>query len=304
MSQLLDLEFFATLAKHPSLRDAAQHLGITAPAVSKRLIALERRLGVRLMNRTTRRVSLTPEGEIYLLEGAQVLESLEALERKVTGARALPRGTLRVVATLGFGRRYVSPALSAFARSFPEVEVQLTLTDRPVNLIEQGFDLQIRLGDLPDSSLTARLLARNRRVLGAAQAYIAKHGQPATPRELAQHACLFIQENSETFGTWHLRSGTHAETVKVRGPLASNDGECVVNWALDGHGVLMRSLWEIAPLLRSGRLVPVLPKWDLPSADIYAVFPTRNYLSAKTRALVDFLLDAFEEHRQDRDGRW
>jgi DNA-binding transcriptional LysR family regulator len=304
MSQLSDLEFFSVLAKHSSLRAAAQQLGITPPAVSKRLFAVERRLGVRLLHRTTRRASLTPEGETYLLEGARVLEELEALERKVAGAHAIPQGILRVVSTLGFGRRFISPALSVFARRYPDVEVQLTLTDRPVNPIEQGFDLQIRVGDLPDSTLTARLLARNRRVLGAAGSYLAKHGQPSTPRELAQHACLFIQENDETFGTWHLESGGNSETVKVRGPLASNDGECVVNWALDGHGILMRSLWEITPFLRSGRLLPVLPKWNLPPADIYAVFPTRNYLSAKTRALVDFLLETFEPHRRDRDGQW
>jgi LysR family transcriptional regulator, transcriptional activator for dmlA len=304
MSPLSDLEFFSILSKHASLREAAQQLGVTPPAVSKRLNAVERRLGVRLLNRTTRRASLTPEGETYLLEGARVLEDLQALERKVAGFHAVPRGSLRVVATLGFGRRFVSPALSEFARRYPEVEIQLTLTDRPVNLIEQGFDLQIRMGDLPDSTLTARLLARNRRVLGAASAYLARHGHPATPRELAQHACLFIQESDETFGTWHLKSGGTTETVKVRGPLASNDGECVVNWALDGHGVLMRSLWEITPFLRSGRLVPVLPKWDLPPADIYAVIPTRNHLSAKTRALVDFLLDTFEPHRRDRNGDW
>ncbi|OZI29995.1 LysR family transcriptional regulator [Bordetella genomosp. 10] len=304
MSPLSDLEFFAVLAKHASLREAAQQLGITPPAVSKRLHAVERRLGVRLLNRTTRRASLTPEGETYLLEGARVLEELEALERKVAGARAIPRGILRVVATLGFGRRFISPALSEFARRFPDVEVQLTLTDRPVNLIEQGFDLQIRIGELPDSTLTARLLAHNRRVLGASKAYLSTHGHPATPRELARHACLFIQENDETFGTWHLQSGGASETVKVRGPLASNDGECVVNWALDGHGILMRSLWEIKPLLQSGRLERVLPKWDLPPADIYAVFPTRNYLSAKTRALVDFLLDTFAPQRRDRDGQW
>lgn len=304
MSPISDLEFFAILSKHPSLREAAQQLGITPPAVSKRLNAVERRLGVRLMNRTTRRTSLTPEGETYLLEGARVLEDLVALERKVAGARAVPKGTLRVVSTFGFGRRFISPALSAFARRFPDVEVQLTLTDRPVSLVEQGFDLQIRLGELPDSTLTARLLAHNRRVLGASNSYLATHGHPLTPRELTRHACLFIQENDETFGTWHLKSGGQSETVKVRGPLASNDGECVVNWALDGHGILMRSLWEITPLLQGGRLVPVLPKWDLPPADIYAVFPTRNYLSAKTRALVDFLLETFEPHRRDRDGQW
>jgi len=304
MDSLSDLEFFSVVAKHNNLREAARQLGVTPPAVSKRLVVIERRLGVRLLQRTTRRASLTLEGETYLLEGAKILEDLESLERKVSGAQAVPRGVLRVVATLGFGRRHVSPALSSFARLYPEVEVQLTLTDRPVNMIEQGFDLQIRVGELPDSSLTARLLAHNRRLLGASGSYLDKRGTPATPRELAQHACLFIQENDETFGTWHLRSGNNSETVKVRGPLASNDGECVVNWALDGQGILMRSLWEIAPLLRSGRLRPVLPKWTLPPADIYAVFPTRNLLSAKTRAVVDFLRNTFEQHRLDRDGNW
>lgn len=304
MESFSDLAFFTVVAKFGNLREAAQQMGVTPPAVSKRLAAIERRLGVRLMQRTTRRVGLTPEGETYLVEGAKVLADLEALERTVAGSRAVPKGVMRIAATLGFGRKHVAPALSAFARKYPEVEVQLHLTDRPVDLIEQGFDLQVRLGDLPDSTLTARLLAHNRRVLCASAAYLRSAGEPINPHELAQHACLFIRENEETFGTWQLRSGTRHEKVKVRGPLAANDGECVVGWALDGHGILMRSLWEIAPLMRSGRLRPVLPKWGLPAADIYAVFPTRSHLSAKTRALVDFLLEAFAEHRRDASGGW
>jgi DNA-binding transcriptional LysR family regulator len=304
MDAISDLEFFAVVAKAESLREAAQQLGVTPPAVSKRLVVIERRLGVRLMQRTTRRASLTPEGELYLVEGAKVLEDLEILERKVAGAQAVPRGILRVVATLGFGRKHIAPALSAFARSYRDVELQLTLTDRPVNLVDQGFDLQIRFGDLPDSTLTARLLAHNRRILCAADAYLAARGEPQTPRELAQHACIFIQENDETFGTWHLRSGAASEKVKVRGPLASNDGECAVSWALDAHGILIRSLWEVAPMLQAGTLRPVLPKWQLPAADIYAVFPTRSNLSAKTRALLDHLLGVFEKHRRSLDGNW
>ena len=304
MDSFSDLQFFAVLIKHGSLAAAAQQIGVTPPAVSKRLAAIERRLGVRLLQRTTRRISLTPEGETYLVEGARVLEALETLERTVAGSRAVPKGLLRVCATLGFGRRHVAPALSSFARQFPDVEVQLHLTDRPVNLVEEGFDLQLRFGDLPDARLTARLLAHNRRVLFASPAYLRRAGAPGSPRELAQHACLFIRESDETFGTWHLSAGPRTETVKVRGPLASNDGECVLGWALDGHGILMRSLWEAAPLLRSGQLQPVLPDWRLPPADIYAVFPTRSHLSAKTRALVDFLLAAFEAHRADADGGW
>ena len=304
MDAFSDLAFFSLLVKQGTMAAAAQQLGVTPPAVSKRLAAIERRLGVRLMQRTTRRIGLTPEGETYLVEGARVLDELETLERTVAGSRAVPKGLLRVCSTLGFGRKQVAPALSTFASKYPEVEVQLHLTDRPVNLVEQGLDLQLRFGELPDARLTARLLARNRRVLCASTAYLRRAGEPSSPRELAQHACLFIRESEETFGTWHLRAGARTETVKVRGPLASNDGECVLGWALDGHGILMRSLWEAAPMLRSGRLRLVLPEWALPSADVYAVFPTRSHLSAKTRALVDFLLAAFEPHRADEDGGW
>lgn len=304
MDAFSDLAFFSVVAKAANFTEAAQQLGITPPAVSKRLAGIERRLGVRLLQRTTRRVGLTPEGETYLVEGARVLGELEALERTVSGSQAVPKGQMRVAATLGFGRKHVAPALSAFARRFPDVEVQLQLTDRPVDLVAQGLDLQIRLGELPDSTLTAQLLARNRRVLCASAAYLKRAGAPDHPRELAQHACLFIRENDETFGTWQLTAGARLEKVKVRGPLAANDGECVVGWALDGHGILMRSLWEVAPLLRSGRLRPVLPQWALPPADIYAVFPTRSHLSAKTRALVDHLLEAFEVHRGPGDGGW
>jgi DNA-binding transcriptional LysR family regulator len=304
MDAFSDLAFFTLLIKQGSLAAAAQQLGVTPPAVSKRLAAIERRLGVRLLQRTTRRISLTPEGETYLVDGARVLEELEALERTVAGSKAVPKGLMRVSATLGFGRHHIAPALSKFARHYPDVEVQLQLTDRPVNLVEQGLDLQIRFGELPDARLTARLLAHNRRVLCAAPAYLRRAGEPASPRDLSKHACLFIRESDETFGSWHLRSGSRTETIKVRGPLASNDGECVLRWALDGHGILMRSLWEAAPLIRSGKLRPILEDWSLPDAQIYVVFPSRNHLSAKTRVLVDYLLSAFERHRADDDGAW
>jgi len=304
MDGFSDLAFFSLLVKQGSLAATAQQLGVTPPAVSKRLAAIERRLGVRLLQRTTRRIGLTPEGETYLVDGARVLEDLEALERTVAGSQAVPKGLVRICATLGFGRRHIAPALSKFARRYPDVEVQLHLTDRPVNIVEQGFDLQIRLGDLPDSRLTARLLARNRRVLCASPAYLKRAGEPKSPRDLARHACLFIRESDETFGSWHLRNGAKTETVKVRGPLAANDGECVLGWALDGHGIAMRSLWEAGPMLRTGRLKPVLADWALPAADIHAVFPSRSHLSAKTRVLVDFLAEGFEAKKGGGSEWW
>ncbi len=303
MHAFSDLEFFTLLMKHGNLAAAAQEMGITPPSVSKRLAALEARLGVRLLHRTTRRISLTPEGETYLVEGARVLGELAALERTVAGARVAPRGLIKLSATLGFGRRHVAPLLAKFARAYPEIEIQLHLSDRPPNLVEQGFDMAIRFGELPDARLIARKLADNRRLLCAAPAYLRLHGEPSSPRELQQHQCIFLRESDDPFGTWHLRSGSRQETVKVRGPLSSNDGDCVLSWALDGFGILMRSEWDAAPYLRSGRLQPVLPGWMLPPADIYLVFPATANLSAKTRVFADFLFEQFAHRRTAAGAR-
>jgi DNA-binding transcriptional LysR family regulator len=298
MDSFSDLAFFTIVMKLGNLTAAAQEMGVTPPSVSKRLAALETRLGVRLLNRTTRRISLTAEGEMYLVEGRRVLADMDALERAVAGARAQPRGLMRISATLGFGRRHVAPALSAFAKAYPDLEIQLHLSDRPVNLVEQGFDLAVRFGEMADVGLTARKLALNKRVLCAAPAYLRQAGMPGSPRELQQHSCIFLRESDEPFGKWHLRSGSRSETVKVRGPLSSNDGDCAVAWALKGHGILMRSQWDTAPYFRSGRLHPVLEDWALPPADIYLVYPNKANLSAKIRAFSDFMLETFEAHRE------
>jgi DNA-binding transcriptional LysR family regulator len=297
MDNFSDLAFFALLARHHSLAATAQQMGVTPPAVSKRLAALERRLGVRLLNRTTRRMSLTPEGELYLVDGGRVLAELATLERTLAGSRIEPHGLLRVGATLGFGRRHIAPLLSKFARRYPDVEVQLHLADRPLNLVEDAFDLVVRFGEQADARLAARRLARNDRVLCAAPAYLRKAGVPATPQALATHRCLFIREGDEAFGTWALRSGARRASVKVRGALSTNDGETALGWALDGQGVLMRSLWDAAAYLRSGRLQRVLPDWSPAPADVWLVFQPREALSPKTRALVDFLVEAFEGRR-------
>lgn len=294
-----DLGFFVLLAKLGSLSATAQELGVTAPTVSKRLAALERRLGVRLLNRTTRRVGLTAEGDAYLVEGSRLLGELQMLEQKVAGARTTPRGLLRVHATLGFGRHHIAPAVSEFLRKYPEMEVQLHLSDRPVHLVEQGFDVAIRVGELPDSQLTMRKIASNRRLLCAAPGYLRRAGEPVRPADLHAHRCIVIRESDETFGTWHLRQGGKSESVKVRGSASTNDGETALLLALDGHGILQRSEWHAAPYLRSGRLRRVLSEWELAPADIVAVYPAKQNLSARTRVFVDFLARRFEAHRAD-----
>jgi DNA-binding transcriptional LysR family regulator len=307
MDPISDLRFFVLLTQHPSLARSAQELGITPSTVSKRLAALEQRLGVRLMNRSTRRLSLTAEGEAYLSEGARILEDLDVLEHGIAGSRAMPRGLLRVHATLGFGRRHIVPAVSRFIQAYPDVEVQLHLSDRPPNLIEQGFDVAIRVGEIPDSRLTMRTIAFNRRLLCAAPGYLASAGTPVQPADLAAHRCIVIRESDETYGTWHLSSDARSESVKVRGNLSTNDGGSALAWALEGHGILLRSEWELAPYLRSGALGPVLPEWRLPPANIVALYPTRRNVPARTRAFVDHLADWYEGHRstsRQADSPW
>ncbi|MCG7325854.1 LysR family transcriptional regulator [Achromobacter sp. ACRQX] len=293
MDALSDLAFFSLVVKHGNLSATARELGLTPPAISTRLAKLEQRLGVRLLNRTTRRVSVTQEGELYLAEGARILADLQALERSVSSARAQPQGLLRLNATFGFGRAHIVPAVSDFCRQFPDVEVQMRLTDRPLNLIEEGFDVAVRFGDLPDARLTARRIASNRRLLCASPRYLEIHGEPRAPGDLQRHRCIVVRENDVAYGTWRLESGARAETVKVRGPVSSNDGQSALEWALDGHGIVMRSEWETAAHLRAGRLQEVLTDWRTPPADIHALYPERLNLPAKTLAFVDFLSRRF-----------
>lgn len=284
------MEFFVLLAKLGSLSATAREMGVTPPAATRRLMLLEGRLGVRLANRSTRRVSLTSEGELYLAQATQILTDIRAMEESVSSRRAAPKGLLRINATFGFGRTTIAPLVSQFARAWPEVEVQLQLTDRAINLVEEAYDLGIRFGELPDTRLTARRIMSNRRFLCAAPAYLKRHVPPALPADLARHACILHRQNDDAFATWRLTKGRKTETVKVRGHLSSNDGDVVLGWALDGHGILPRSEWDAAKYLDSGRLQVVLPDYTLPAADLYAYYPSREHQSAKVRAFLDFLV--------------
>jgi DNA-binding transcriptional LysR family regulator len=293
MDAISDLAFFVELVKRGSLSALAREIGVTPPAVSTRLAQMEKRLGVRLLNRTTRRLSATQEGELYLSHGSRLLTELEELDQMVSNSRAVPKGLLRVNATFGFGRRHIAPAISVFAQRFPEVGIQLALTDRAMNLMDQAFDVGIAFGSPPDSRMVARRIAPNRRFLCAAPGYLATAGMPVTPRDLQKHRCIVLRESDAAYGTWHLYRGRKQETVKVRGALSSNDGETALIWALHGHGILMRSEWDVRPHLDSGTLQRVLPDWSLPDADVFAVYPERANLSAKVSAFVDFLSEWF-----------
>ena len=294
-----DPGFFCALARSGSLSAAGRELGISTPAVSKHLALMEQRVGVPLVNRTTRRMSLTPEGEVYLEHARRILGDMDELEQALGGAKATPKGLLRVNATLGFGRSHVAPVVSRFVRRHPEIEVQLQLSVNPPPLTDDAFDVCVRFGAPPESRLIARRLGPNRRLLCAAPAYLARCGTPKTPEELTRHLCITIRQGDEAYGVWRLaRHGgrnARAQSVHVRGALSTNDGGIAVAWALDGHGILMRAEWDIDRHLASGRLVQVLPQYDTPDADIHAVWPQARQGSRRVRAFVDFLAAAFAQ---------
>ncbi len=293
-----EFTFFVLLAKTASLSATARELDITPPAVTKRLAQMEERLGVRLVNRTTRHCSLTAEGELYLAHASVILANIRKMEEAVSSSRLAPKGMLRINATLGFGRTSIAPLVSVFAKQNPDVEVQLQLTDRPIDLVEEAFDLGIRFGELPDTRLSARKIMSNRRFLCASQAYLKKFGRPQSPEDLVHHSCIIHRQNNDAYGVWRLSQDRKTDSVKVRGALSSNDGDVVLGWALDGHGILMRSEWDLAKYLQSGRLQVVLQDYSLAPADLFVYYPRRDYLSAKMRTFIDFLSASFEHQAQ------
>lgn len=296
MSTDSELGFFCLLVKQGSLAATARELNLTPPAVSRRLSQLEERLGVRLLNRTTRRISLTSEGEVYFAHAQRILSDIDDMERLVSSSRTAPKGLLRVNAPLGFGRSYIGPAVSAFSNTYPDVEVQLHLSDRPISLPDDAIDISIRFGEIPDSRLIARKIATNRRLLVASPAYLRAAGEPLYPHDLTQHQCIVLRQNDGAYGNWRLSRGGHTETIKVHGKLSTNDGEVALNWALDDRGILMRAEWDVAKYLRSGRLTQVLASYDTPPADIHAVYAERLNLSAKVVCFVEHLRYYLGQH--------
>lgn len=274
-----------------SLSAAARALDITPPAATMRLAAMEKRIGARLLNRSTRSIGLTPEGELYLQHASRLIDELRELDEIVSGNGRAPRGLLRVNAPLGFGRTVIAPLVSTFTSRHSDVEVQLEVTDRPVDLIDQGFDLAVRFGELPDNRINARRIMSNRRFLCASPAYLEKHGTPKKLADLTRHRCIVHRQNDDAYGVWRFLVDGRTEFVKVHGALSSNDGDIVQGWALDGQGIVIRSEWDVIKHLESGRLRRVLPEFTLPSADLYAYYPSKKNLPARVRAFINFLVD-------------
>lgn len=285
-----DLRFFGVLAASASLAEAARKLDVTPPAVTQRLQALEARLGLRLVDRSGRRMALTDEGELVASHGAIVADAIDALSEAVAHRKKAVGGHLRVAAPHGFGRLHVAPVVDAFATAHPDVTVTLELSDHPGARLLDSSDVVVHIGPLAAQNQVVTTLARNRRVLCASPGYLRSAAPLRVPTDLLRHRCLVVRENDEDVTLWRFtQAGQALQTVRVRPTLCSNDGAVVRDWALAGQGVAMRSEWHVAADLAAGRLEQALPGWEMPAADVVALLGARSHRSARTTAFVDLL---------------
>ena len=287
-----EMSVFAKVVATGSLSSAARELGVSTAVVSRRLAALEARLGVRLVNRTTRRLALTDEGASYHEACARILSEIEDADAAVAARRVEPQGVLKVALPASFGHKHIATLLPPFAARYPKIQLVLSLSDRTVNMIEEGYDLAIRIGELEDSSLAARKLAPNRRVVCASPDYLRRHGAPRTPEDLLKHNCL---TTTDLQMIWEYKGPDGRRgTVRVSGHYACDNWEVLREWALAGMGVALKSTWDVRLQLEGGLLLPLLPGYDFGTdVAIYAVYPHRRYLPAKTRVFIDYLAESF-----------
>ncbi|MBK8917253.1 MAG: LysR family transcriptional regulator [Azonexus sp.] len=291
MDHFKQINAFVNVATRGSLSAAAKMEDVTPAIIGRRLDALEARLGVRLMIRTTRKLTLTFEGQAFLEDCQRVLNDLANAEAAVSLGGVKASGQLRVSAPAGFGRRHVAPLVGAFMAANTEVTVNLDLSDRLVDLINENIDCAVRIGELTDSSLVSVRLGEMRRMVVASPAYLVVHGVPRTPADLAGHNCLSLGQQRG----WLFRNpeSGEQENWKVAGTFECNDGAVLHEWALAGKGLAWRSLWEVGRDLKEGRLTSVLDGWQAPPMGIYAVFPQRRHLPLRVRLFIDLLKDTY-----------
>lgn len=294
MDRIGDIGLFLRVLDLGSISAAARSLDLSVAVASQRLKRLETDLGVRLLHRTTRRLHATPEGAALAEQGRPLVEDLEALGSSLRGSRGGVSGTLRISTSSSFGRLYISPLLPEFLARHPAVSLHIDLNDRVLDLVSAGFDVAIRIGALADSTLVARQLAHNHRVLCASPDYLRRHGAPHAPEDLTRHDCMVMVGSQGRQDVWRLTDGAGEETaVRVRGRIEANTGELLSDAALAGLGIALHSSWHVYRDLREGRLVHVLPDYRLAESGIYAVMPQRRLVPPRVHAFVDFLAGHF-----------
>jgi DNA-binding transcriptional LysR family regulator len=287
-----DLRFFCSLAGQPSLSATARLLDVTPSSVTQRLQAIEDKLRLKLADRQGRGIVLTREGQVLAERAQAILADMEALQHALHEQRDELAGRLRVLAPMGFGSAHIAPLAARFRAQHPALAFELELSDRPNQRLHEGWDLVVHIGALRDSSLRQQVLARNRRYLCAAPDYLARRGSPRKLEDLAGHACLALRENEEDATRWQLLppGAGQYRTLRIEPSLACNDGRVIKQWALDGHGIMLRSEWDVAGELRSGALCRVLPDHVLPEADIVALLPAQvQQRPQRTRHFLEFL---------------
>jgi molybdate transport repressor ModE-like protein len=296
MDRLTDIALFLKVLDLGSISAAARNLNLSVAAASKRLQRLEQELGVRVLNRTTRHVQATTEGNALAEQGRALVEDLEALTSGLRRGGTEVTGTLRVTTSPTFGRLYISPRLPEFLARHPDVKLSIHFSDETVDLVTAGFDMAIRIGELHDSRLLARRLATNRRVLCASPQYLEQHGRPTNPADLERHQCLLQVGAHGTPNNWRLQDAQGREIpARLNSRLESNLGESLRVAALAGLGIAMHSTWHICDDLRAGRLEIVLPDYPIADTGIYAVMPQRRLMPPRVRAFTEFLAHYFGE---------
>ena len=289
MDKLKQLESFVSLVARGSLTAAAKSEGVAPAIMGRRLDALEERLGVKLLVRTTRRIALTHEGSAFLEDCQRLLADLANAEASVSAGGVKASGHLRITAPAGFGRRHVAPLVTKFREQHADVTISLNLGDRVVDLAGEGFDCAVRVGDLPDSSLVSVRMADNRRLCVATPRYLKIHGTPQHPSELARFDCLTLSSDASQTRGWAFQVAGELVHLKPGGPLDCSDGQVLHDWCLADYGIAWRSTWEVESEIAAGRLTPVLEEFAAPPNGIYAVFPQRKHLPLRVRLWVDFL---------------
>ncbi|UTY59749.1 LysR family transcriptional regulator [Massilia sp. erpn] len=294
MGQFRQISTFVEVVAKGSLSAAARAEGIAPAVIGRRLDALEQRLGVKLLQRTTRKLALTDEGAAFLEDCQRILGELEDAETAVAERSARATGHLLISAPAGFGRQHVAPLLPSFLAEHRDVTATLNLNDRVVDLIGEGVDVAIRIASMSDSNLVSAKLADNRRVVVATPAYLKRHGKPLALDDLTQHNCLAISSDGSQRG-WTFRENGKNVTRKVNGNMACNDGAVLHAWVLADKGLAWRSMWEVGGDIEAGRLCSVLDEYSAPGNDIYAVFAQRRHLPLRIRAFVDFLRRSYAQ---------
>ena len=293
MPDTQDFAIFVRVVELGSLSAAGRDMRLSAAVISNRIARLEKDVGTRLLNRTTRRVSLTEEGARYYDHCVVILNELEQAESAITSANAEPRGPIRVTAPTVFGRLHVAPHVPRFLERHPQMQVRLHLTDALSDLVQERIDLAIRIAALTDATSIVRTLAPNRRMIVASPDYLARHPAPREPEDLLAHNCLLLRFPGSKQFRWTLQGSDGPVTLRVAGNMDSNSGEALRDWCLAGHGLALKSLWEIVDDLNEGRLVPVLTDYPPLSHAIYAVYPHSQHAPPRVRAFIDFLAETY-----------